>query len=228
MTEQNDELQAISEDNSDAQNKAALEKRISELEQANSTLRKEKSQIETNYATVQANYDAALAEIEEKDATIVRLTAQIQDEKSSNSSDSPMPVNWIKKLPPSVNNWSEVYDGSDHAKYFSVAGSHQTEGIHLRTYDGYVVAKQNAYVIWYTNGQYNTMTFTICSTAEENATLEVYVNGDYRTNYDLNWDDPPKTITIDLNHAENVKINIPNNTYTKDISYGIYNVTFVD
>ena len=66
------------------------------------------------------------------------------------------------------------------------------------------------------------MTFTIgtLGSASWNGTIEVYLDGVYSTEYELKWDAAPKTISIPLNYAPNVKLNVT------DGHWGLYDLSF--
>lgn len=128
-------------------------------------------------------------------------------------------TSWMRLLPPyQVSEYASIYDGSDPKETFAVAGVEHTEGVCLwRRYS----FDDPAFAIWNTNAQYASMTFTIGrwgtnSDNNNNAKLEVYLDGTYSTEYDLQWDAGPQTLTIPLNYAANVKLNLDGYT----INYG--------
>lgn len=143
---------------------------------------------------------------------------------------------WMKLLPPyQVSKYSAIYDGSDPKESFSVAGNEYTEGVFLwRRYD----FEEPAFAIWNTNAQYASMTFTIgrCGTNSSNnnnAKLEVYLDGTYSTEYDLKWDAGPQTLTIPLNYAANVKLNLDGYSIRNDgtegeatAAFAMYGISF--
>ena len=126
--------------------------------------------------------------------------------------------NWMTKLPPYQVYNAKVYDGSDRKATFDVAGVTQTSGVTFYEYYG------DPFAIWNTNGAYKTMTFTLGHVGDnaKNGTMEVYLDGEYSTEYELKFDVAPKTITIDLKYAPNVKLLFKGTT----VSYGIYDISF--
>lgn len=126
-------------------------------------------------------------------------------------------TNWMKELPPYQLHRATVYDGTDPRKSFSVAGVTHTVGIEIRDENSH-----DGHALWNTNGQYNTMTFTIGTLGSANwdGTIEVYLDGVYSTEYELKWDAAPKTISIPLNYAPNVKLNVTNG------QWGLYDLSF--
>ena len=126
--------------------------------------------------------------------------------------------NWMTKLPPYQVYNAKVYDGSDRKATFDVAGVTQTSGVTFYEYYG------DPFAIWNTNGAYKTMTFTLGHVGDnaKNGTMEVYLDGEYSTEYELKFDVAPKTITIDLKYAPNVKLLFKGTS----VSYGIYDISF--
>lgn len=126
-------------------------------------------------------------------------------------------TNWMKELPPYQLKQSTVYDGTDPRQSFSVAGVTHTVGIEILDIGG-----SDGHALWNTNCHYNTMTFTIgtLDNASWDGTLEVYLDGVYSTEYELKWDAAPKTISIPLNAAPNVKLVVTNGYW------GLYDVSF--
>lgn len=137
--------------------------------------------------------------------------------------------NWMTKLPPYRAEYATVYDGSDHTKTFEVAGVTQTLGVVAHDKNGW----NKPEVIWNTNGQYSTMNFTIgymryTGDKVRDLTLEVYLDGEYSTSYDFKYDGAPKTISIPLNYAPNVKLLFTSNNGKSGTGseWGIYDLSF--
>ena len=133
--------------------------------------------------------------------------------------------NWMKKLPPyQVNSYSKVYDGSNPREYFSVGGVNISEGVYLES-----GAYSPSYALWNTNLKYKTMTFTIGQIDNKNPidmVLDIYLDGEPYTSYTIKWDNPPKTITVPLNWASNVKLQATTLDMAASNYYGIYNISF--
>ena len=114
-------------------------------------------------------------------------------------------TDWMQKLPPYQTNVdTDLYDGSDPHTYFTVSGINHTSGVVL--HDAYT---KEAYALWNTDLQYDTMTFTVGHVdgkAEYNATLSVYLDGEYVTEYDIPFNGNTQTITVPLNRAATVEI----------------------
>lgn len=158
-------------------------------------------------------------------------------------------VNWMQKLPPYQLNNAEAFDGSDHTKSFSVAGKKQAQGVVMNIsawYDGAVVdgnirekSKDNytGTAIWNTDLQYKTMKVTVghMGDTQMDGQLEVYLDGVYSTTYDIPWAAAPKTLSILLNYAPNVRLElvgaregVPEGASWSAVStqYGLYNISF--
>lgn len=136
--------------------------------------------------------------------------------------------NWMIKLPPYQVRQATIYDGSDRKATFSVAGVTQTQGV---VFKGSL--STDPFGVWYTNCQYDTMSFTIGHVGDKthNAVMTVYLDGEYSTEYSLTYDGAPKTINIPLNSAPNVKLDFAfNHGGWSDAgnlgSYAIYNISF--
>ncbi|MGN1002910.1 MAG: stalk domain-containing protein [Oscillospiraceae bacterium] len=121
---------------------------------------------------------------------------------------------WMTKLPPyQVNSASRVYDGTDPKAFYTVGGVTKTEGITLCDNKGGTSNGRDPYVAfaqWNTNYQYESVTFTIahCGDVNYNGTLTIYLDGNYVAEYDLKWDGGPRTITVPLNYAANLKLEL--------------------
>lgn len=165
-------------------------------------------------------------------------------------------TSWMTKLPPYQVNEGQSYDGTDHKSFFTVAGVDHAEGVTL-TYSKALlrdeIDQKIASALWNTNCQYKTMNLTIghMGDSQDSAKLEVYLDGVYSTTYDLPWDAAPKTLSIPLNYAANVKLQIINSmtaeeyrnsfpdpdssdakwaygSHKFDAPYGIYDISFVE
>lgn len=137
--------------------------------------------------------------------------------------------NWMLKLPPYRTDNAIVYDGSDHTKFFAVAGVNQTKGVVAEDENGWYRPE----VIWNTNGQYSTMTCTVGFMVNKgdrpaDMTLEVYLDGVYSTSYTFKYDGAPKTIHIPINYAPNVKVLFTSEEGQTGIrgEWGMYDISF--
>ena len=86
-----------------------------------------------------------------------------------------------------------------------------------------------SFAIWNTNGEYKTMNLTIghMGNKTQNAVMEVYLDGEYSTEYELKYDAAPKTLSIPLNYAPNVKLNfIASDGGLMDGAWGMYDISF--
>lgn len=153
-------------------------------------------------------------------------------------------TNWMQKLPPYQLNNATAYDGSDHTKYFTVAGNNQAQGVTMVTQRHYYFSENDGLweldgtAIWNTNCEYKTMNFTIghMGDTQLDCTLEVYLDGVYSQTIELPWDGAPKKVSIPLNAAPNVKLLLLSpdhnensqgadaNKYTS--RYGLYDISF--
>ncbi len=139
---------------------------------------------------------------------------------------------WLK---PHLTDHATVYDGSDLQKFFTVAGAKHTDGFTMESYRYWWNARDcwDGSAVWATNSQYKSMTFTVGHTgnAQLNACLKVYFDGVYAETYELpGWDGAPKTITIQLDYAPNVKLELVADalpdTSSRTPVYGFYDVSF--
>lgn len=156
-------------------------------------------------------------------------------------------TNWMQKLPPYQLNNAEAYDGSDHTKFFTVAGKQQSQGVVLKAhavYDGAQVdgtthkKSSDGYkgtAIWNTDLQYKTMKVTVGHMGDDqhDFQLEVYLDGVYSHTIDLPWSAAPKKLSIPVNYAPNVRLELcgaEEGAYTHwsgiDTQYGLYDISF--
>ncbi len=154
-------------------------------------------------------------------------------------------TNWMTKLPPYQVNHATAYDGSDHTKYFTVAGEQQPQGVVLQTeaeYDGEETSdglhkigdeRYRGSAIWNTDLQYKTMNVTVghMGDSQINCNLEVYLDGVYSTTYELSWSAAPKKLSIPVNYAPNVRLELvgvegPFSFHSQATQYGLYDISF--
>lgn len=139
---------------------------------------------------------------------------------------------WLK---PYLTDHTTVYDGSDLQKFFTTMGEKHTEGFVMESYRYWWNARDcwNGSAVWNTNALYSSMKFTVAHTGnvQHNASLKVYFDGVYAETYELpGWDGAPKTITIPLKYAPNVKLELVGDDMTSTTSvtpaYGFYDISF--
>lgn len=137
-------------------------------------------------------------------------------------------TNWMKKLPPYQTGLAETYDDSDRSKSFSVAGEKHTAGVVLNSRWQNGAGNVGGYAIWNTNTRYKSVTFTIGSLDGNsgNQTLKVDLDGSYLTEYELQWDAPPQTITVPLDYCASLKLYL--NGTDSHRAYGIYDISFAE
>ena len=230
LTEENDALQTQLESVPEMEDTLPSKEGIFDLETANALLR----QTEKRYETAQANYEAALVEIKEKDAEISALKEQLNEKPASIASLDTKSTEGT--LPYLVNGCSLVYDGSDTSKSFTLIDGQHTVGAFLTTNEGGWHFEDEAYALWNPASKYKTMSVTICSTGEgsADAKMTVEIDSEVVSTYDLKWEDPPRTFPIAIKGASKVKITLSkvniNGQYPATsrghIYYGIYNIQF--
>ena len=144
-------------------------------------------------------------------------------------------TNWMVDLPPyQVNETSKIYDGSDPKSYFTTLGQDYTAGVVLKD-----TAFDNAYALWNTNLQYDTMTFKVShvdGADDYDMVLSIYLDGNYYTEYDIPFNGGARTITVPLDRAANVDIRMNAHSYDSDGAkffysgaqshYAIYDISF--
>ena len=137
---------------------------------------------------------------------------------------------WMTKLPPFETGLATVYDGTDPKASFQVGGVTKTEGVVLAD----TSYSNPAYAIWNTNCLYKTMTFTIAHSenvqkiqrGDENGVLDIYLDGELSTTYELQWDGAPQTITVPLNYAARVKLNLNGTGHNRTTEFSVYDISF--
>lgn len=136
-------------------------------------------------------------------------------------------TDWMTKLPPyQVSRNTKIFDGSDPKSYMTISGNKIAKGVQIS--GGY---NSPGYALWNTNLQYNTMTFTIGhvdGTRDYKISVDVYLDGELSDTYTVDWSDAPKTFTVPLNRAANVRLETFNIEGTSgwDHQFGIYNISF--
>lgn len=121
------------------------------------------------------------------------------------------------------------YIGYDPRNYFTVAGVQHFLGCTFLGNPSQHYWTNTGYALWNTNLQYKSMTFTVGNLdgKASDAKIEIYLDGEYSTSYDVEWDAPPKTITVPLNYSANLKV-----VFTTKGSgawgYGMYDISFAE
>lgn len=137
---------------------------------------------------------------------------------------------WMTKLPPFETGLATVYDGTDPKASYMVGGVTKTEGVVLAD----TSYSKPAYAIWNTNCLYKTMTFTIAHSenaqkiqrGDENGVLDIYLDGEFSATYELPWDGAPQTITVPLNYAARVKLNLNGTGNNRITEFSVYDISF--
>lgn len=131
---------------------------------------------------------------------------------------------WTELHPYTMDGRTAIYDGSDPTAKFTAAGEERYNGILFNAKGEYL---KNANVIWNTNGLKKTMQFTICNAGEErcDVTLTISLGDETYETYTVKWDDVPKTITVPVNYASNVKIALSSES-SHPWQYAMYDISF--
>ena len=153
--------------------------------------------------------------------------------------------NWMTKLPPYQLNNATAYDGSDHTKFFTVAGNNQPVGLTIRCSGDYYGRGPkggdgaHGTVLWNTNCVYQTLNITVGHMGKQqvDCDLEVYLDGVYSQTITLPWSTAPQTLSIPLKYTPNVRLELvsgdensdhSSSLYQYDVTswYGIYDISF--
>ena len=122
----------------------------------------------------------------------------------------------------------QIFDGSDHTRYFSVVGVKHTIGYVFTRHSSWYANTGNdlrAYAIWNTDAEYKTMTFTVggCDGNQKDCRIDVYLDGEFSTSYDVSWAKPPQTINVPLNYSASVCLQF---VAEDKCAFGVYDVSF--
>ncbi len=115
--------------------------------------------------------------------------------------------NWLSVCGPYQYTHGEEYRLADN-KYFTMSGQKYTDGFVLEPNDWY---DEKAEALFNLNGQYSSLTFTaghIDGSGDRNATLNIYLDGIIAYTTELSYDDVAKPITVPLNNALQMKIEV--------------------
>ena len=131
--------------------------------------------------------------------------------------------NWMTECGPYQYTHGEEYSLSEN-KYFTMSGQKYTNGFVLEPNDWY---DEKAEALFNLNGQYSSVTFTaghVDGSGDRNATLNVYLDGIIAYTTELKYDDVAKPITVPLNNALQMKIEVVgidlNVNIQSSVSYG--------
>lgn len=136
-------------------------------------------------------------------------------------------------MPYMVSTSSKIYDGTDPHESFSVLGNTYTTGVVLKK------EVADAYAVWNTNAEYKSMTFSIAYSGDGkgldqalDVVLDIYLDGNFSSTRVVKWDSGATTVTVPLNYAANVKLNVAIDTTAKNAyahsytQYTIYDISF--
>ena len=139
---------------------------------------------------------------------------------------------WIGKMPGEENNLLELcppYDGTKYkiyesaeGEYVAIAGQKYTDAIVFN--DGYSTTPATA--LFNLNAQYDKLSFEIGrvdASTQKDATLNIYLDGKRYKSYELAAEGLPQKISINLNKALQMKIEVIRNGSGGGRQYGIIN-----
>lgn len=126
-----------------------------------------------------------------------------------------------------------IYDGKYLTIYqpskgetFSMGSDTFNKGFTIGSDNYSIFGEGNGYALFDLKGKYSKLYINVARVNRsdlgiEDATLKVYLNGEYKTEYSLSGQKPPTAITIDLNYADNLKLEVCGSK----IVYGFANCT---
>ncbi len=129
--------------------------------------------------------------------------------------DYPMIENKIDLI-----NTDIIYDGKYHKIYrpsdgetFSMGSDTFNKGFTIGADNYSLFGEGNGYALFDLKGQYSKLSITTARVNREDldiedATLKVYLNGEYKTEYQLSGQKPSTKLTIDLNYASELKLEL--------------------
>lgn len=108
-----------------------------------------------------------------------------------------------------------IYEPSD-GKTFSMGSDTFNKGFTIGSDNYSLFGEGNGYALFDLKGKYSKLNISVARVNRddlgiEDATLKVYLNGEYDTEYILSGQKPPTDITIDLNYADTLKLEICGN-----------------
>lgn len=113
-----------------------------------------------------------------------------------------------------------LYDGKYLTVYkpsesdtFSMGSDTFNKGFTIGSDNYSLFGEGNGYALFDLKGQYSKLSVNVARVNRsdlgiEDATLKVYLNGEYKTEYSLSGQKPPTIITIDLNYANDLKLEL--------------------
>lgn len=131
-------------------------------------------------------------------------------------------------LPYLVNKDSEIYDGADPHKSFSVLGNTYTTGVVMNK----TAFGGESYAVWNTNAEYKSMTFSMAYSGDGHLyepydiNLDLYLDGNLDSTRVVGWDGGATTVTVPLNYAANVKLDISIIERSSWTQYSVFDISF--
>lgn len=119
----------------------------------------------------------------------------------------------------------DVYQPSE-GETFSMGSDTFNKGFTVGSDNYSLFGEGNGYALFDLKGKYSKLNISVARVNRddlgiEDATLKVYINGEYKTEYFLSGQKPPIDITIDLNYANDLKLEICGSK----VVYGFANCT---
>lgn len=128
--------------------------------------------------------------------------------------------NWLNVCGPYQYQRADEYRLEDN-KFFTMSGKKYTNGFVCKD----IIADEGyeAWALFNLNGQYDSLTFTVGhvdGTPAINATMNIYLDGVIAYTKELKYDDVAKSVTIPLNYALQMKIEVTDGNWVNRPSYG--------
>lgn len=126
-----------------------------------------------------------------------------------------------------------LYDGKylsiykpSESETFSMGSDVFNKGFTVGSDNYSLFGEGNGYALFDLKGKYSKLNFSVARVNRddlgiEDATLKIYINGEYKTEYSLSGQKPPMDLTIDLNYANDLKLEVCGSK----IVYGFANCT---
>jgi len=134
--------------------------------------------------------------------------------------------NWLDVCGPYQYSKGEEYTLKEN-KYFTMSGKKYTNGFTLNTYRG-----SEGEALFNLDGRFKSLTFTVGhvdDTPDTNQTLNIYLDGIIAYTTELKYDDVAKKITIPLDNALQMKIELkPHGGYISRPTYGFSEGIFTE
>ena len=139
---------------------------------------------------------------------------------------------WIGEIPGKTNYLDDVcppYEGrvywtytSDNSDTITIGGKKYTNAFAIGC-DHSLFGEGDGYALFNLNGEYNTLIFDVGRTDEyemQDVTLNIYLDGKLEDSYELNAESLSKHITLDLDYALQLKLEVTGGSRVK---YGFIN-----